>query len=345
MTILLIEGFDNVGTTGNYLLKRSCLSPANLSLTSGRFGGSAMQAGAGLIFPVDRLYETLIVGFAVRDNRSPVTRDIFTFRNAASTQLEVQRDTNGAVYFTRNGTLVGSKSASSVFKNNVWQYMEVRAQISDSTTTNLEIRINGVPVLTLPSGLDSKNLAATGVNGIYFDEGGSSNNLFVDDLYILSPSGNSQDFLGDCRVYTIFPSGNGATNNWVANTGTNWQAVDEASPDADTTYVSSSTLNHIDLYQLEDIPNSGSIAAVQTNLVTRKDDASTYSMAHLVRVSGVNYESSGDSVSSSYAYSVRIHEMNLNTSGYWRISDVNNIQAGIKITGFVSGPAQGGGGA
>lgn len=343
MTILLVEGFDNVGTTGNYLLKRSCANSANLSLVSGRFGGSAMQAGAGLIFPVDNLYETLIVGFAVRDNRAPITRDIFTFRNAASTQLEVQRDTNGAVYFTRNGTLVGSKSASSVFKNNIWQYMEVKAQISDSTTTTLEIRMNGVPVLTLASGLDSKNLSATGVNGIYFDEGGSSNNLFIDDLYILTPSGNSQDFLGDCRVYTIFPSGNGTTNNWVANTGTNWQAVDESSPDADSTYVSSSTLNNIDLYELDNVPSSGSIAAIQTNCVTKKDDAGTYTISHIIRMSGVNYESSGISVTSSYSYSLRINERNLNTSGVWTYDDVNLIQAGIKVASTGTTPSQGGG--
>jgi len=343
MTLLVIEGFDNVGTTGNYAIKRTFLNNGYLGLIDGRFGGKSMHAAAGPVFTLDKMYDQIIVGFALRDGRSPITREIFRFRNVGSTQLEVYRDINGAVYFARNGTLVGSKSSNSVLKNSVWQYLEARAQISDSTTVNLEIRVDGVTVLTLPTGLDAKNLSTTGVDSISFDDGASVNGLYIDDLYILSPSGRTQTFLGDCRVMTLFPSGAGSSTSWTPSAGSNWQCVDENSPDGDTTYVSSSTLNHIDLYNIDNVSTSGSIIALQTTAVTKKDDAGTYQIQHTVRVSGVNYTASGDAVSSSYSYSMKIFEDNPYTSGAWSYGDVNNMELGIKLSSTGSGPVQGGG--
>lgn len=52
------------------------------------------------------------------------------------------------------------------------------------------------------------------------------------------------------RVRTRFPDADGTTTNWTPDTGTvNYTQVDDNPDDGDTTYVESSTANHIDLYE------------------------------------------------------------------------------------------------
>ena len=73
------------------------------------------------------------------------------------------------------------------------------------------------------------------------DTGGSANN----------------DFLGDVRVETLFPTADGANTAWTPSAaGSHFNKVNEATgtfPDGDTTYVADATPGDRDTYVMSDL--------------------------------------------------------------------------------------------
>jgi len=153
-----------------------------------------------------------------------------------------------------------------------------------------------------------------------------------DDLYLT----DSTDFLGDCRVECLIPSGNGNSSQWVGSDATstdNYLLVDETSLDGDTTYVEADSVGDKDTYAMDDLETAaGTVYAVQTILAQRKTDAGSRQVAPVLRHSGTDYDGTSVSVGDTYAFGIEIEEQNPGTSSAWSIADVNAIEFGAKVT-------------
>ena len=103
----------------------------------------------------------------------------------------------------------------------------------------------------------------TWLSGAYLLGGGWNLSVYGDDFYCDVWEGADAPLMAcpsSRRFLPAFPNGAGATAQWTPNSGANWQAVDEAPPDSETTYVkatvaglrdsySSVSYTHLDVYK------------------------------------------------------------------------------------------------
>lgn len=157
---------------------------------------------------------------------------------------------------------------------------------------------------------------------------------YWDDLYICDGTGSTNnDFLGDVRVQTLYPSSAGATSAFTSSSGgVNYTNVDETPANGDTDYNSSATVGATDTYGYTDIPASATVKGVQVNVIARKDDAGTRTIAPVVRHSGTDYVGTAQSAGAgTYSDLLQLYEQNPGTSAAWVATDVNNAEFGAKI--------------
>jgi hypothetical protein len=164
------------------------------------------------------------------------------------------------------------------------------------------------------------------------------NFLMVDDLYVCSTAGSvNNDFLGERRVYTLFPTGAGGHTQWTiagsSPAATNWQSVNNATPDADVTSVISSTTGQIDTYAFGDLPASTTVInGVQFNHVARRDDAGVLTIAPEQRNAGSDAAgTTSANLSPAYLDVLTVQENSLLTAVAWTPSEINASEFGVKV--------------
>jgi hypothetical protein len=156
-----------------------------------------------------------------------------------------------------------------------------------------------------------------------------------DDLYVCDGTGSApaNDFLGDCRVEAIFPSGNGNSSVLVGSDGNstdNYLLVDEAAPNT-TDYVESSTVTDKDTYAYGNLAaTTGTVFGVQPVPFAAKTDAGTRSIVSVARVSATEVDSAAKTLSTTYTYYPDVREAKPG-GGAWAIGDVNGAEFGVKI--------------
>jgi hypothetical protein len=231
-------------------------------------------------------------------------------------------------YRGNQSTVLGTSTNSIALGTN--NYIELKVTFHGSAGS-YELRVNGINWLS-GTGL---NTIATGnafANCLQF-ETHFSNSYGVDDLYLMNDTGTvNNDFAGDVRVQCIYPNGAGNYTGFTANTGTNWQAVDETAHDGDTTYVFSDVAGTRDSYNFQDLAGSATrVCGVQRMASARKDDAGSRLVKTFYRSGGVDYDSASTSLGTTYNYSIDILETNPATSSEWTVTDINNAEFGIKV--------------
>lgn len=269
---------------------------------------------------------TLVLGCAVYYQALDGNNVLLAFLDAGTYQVEVRLSSTGGLSITRNGTLLAS--ASTTLAANVWYYLEFKAKIANSGGV-AELKVNGSVVATFSG--DTQNSANAYAN--MFELHSCYKNFF-DDLYFLDSTGSTNnDYLGDKKVVTRFPNGNGATNQWTANgSASNYQCVDESPPNNDTDYVSDGTVNDVDLYSIASI-SGGSIYGVQLSVLADCDDAGARAIRALIRSGGTNYDNGSDYVMSESAYQDfdSIWETDPNTASAWTTTGLSAAQIGVKV--------------
>ena len=362
MTIIYADGFDSIGDEADFNLRWTIDYDNPSNVTYGNVG----RNGVGRRITTTSLFGSMTrglfaqktghvyAGFAYRRNNygTGVTfRDVFSLieggfpqvvlsHPASSGQLGFYRNYNG------NQTLLGSTS-SRVLRDDIWYYLEVKMKVNNTLTTgDLELRVNGETWIQVDSG-DSSVSNNEWCDAFRFgaaNSSGSGVNVDYDDFYILDDSGSApyNTFLGDIRVDTIRPNGNGTTSDFVgsdADSTDNYLLVDEVTPDGDTTYLKSSTPSEIDLHNLESLPVTPSVIfGVQPVCVCKKTDAGVRTARHVIRTGGTNYESGADIYPSSKEY---IGFASLGGAGMWQDNpntavpfveaDIDALESGVKI--------------
>lgn len=154
------------------------------------------------------------------------------------------------------------------------------------------------------------------------------------DLVICDSSGaDHTGFQGDVDIETLRPDGAGNYSAWTPSAGSNYQNVDETTPDGDTTYNSTSTTNNRDSYSMSSLSRAtGTVKAVLVNLVTRSPEGNHDQVKTFLRTGGVDLDSSGKSAGQ-FSFIHRRYAFNTDADGSaWTIAKVNAMEVGVQRT-------------
>jgi hypothetical protein len=279
-----------------------------------------------------------VVGFAVQLDASPTSAvPIVALLDGATTQCDLRVNSNGTLSVTRNGTALTGGTSTTALSTGAYYYIEWKVTIADAISAgSCKVRVNGVDAITVATGQDLQ--ASTNAFASVFRFGVIGNTsafLNFDDLYVCDQSGTTNnDFLGDCRVDTQFPNGDGATTNFVASSGTtHYTLVDETAPNT-TDYVDSATVGDRDLYEFTNLTplSASTVYGVQVNTAALKDDAGSRSIAVTARSGATNVDGATLALSTSQLYFSSIFEAD-SAAAAWTQSSVDAAQFGIKVAG------------
>ena len=340
MTLLFIDGFDHYATAD--IAKKWNSSGATVSIlpTGGRRGGGAVRhtsstPGTTKTIPVATSF---VLGFAVKFNTFTIL-PILSLLDAGTVQCGLTVNLDGTLSVVRGtSTAVSGGTSTYTFTAGEWVYVEWKVTIADSIGADTcKVRVNGVDVITVATGQDLKASTAATANQVRL---GPSTNLSTnvwefDDFYICDQSGSTNNnFLGDIRIDTLYPTSDGTYSQFTPSTGTSHFAlVDETAPNT-TDYNDGSAVNDRDSYGIGNLAalTSQTVYGVQVNAAILKDDAGAKSAAVFVRSSSTNGDGASTALGTSQAYVCQVFETDPNGAIAWTETSVNAMEAGVKVT-------------
>lgn len=339
MALLFMDGFDHYATADISKKWASSAGGASINTTGGRRGTGCLRYGIGGS-AVSRPFTAsaaVIVGLAFKIGTIYAGyRTVFVLREGTTEHISLIINNNGTISIYRgsqSGTLLGT-STTAISQTN-YNYVELKATIND-TTGAINVQINGVNESALAlTGIDTRNGGTSGVvDSICVGQSSNGTDSYIDDLYVCNSSGaTNNNFLGDCRVDTILPSGDGNYTQFTPSTGTAHYALVDENPPNTTDYNSSATSGNRDSYTFPDLAglSSQTIYGVQINAAALKDDAGARSLGTMSRLSSTDKDGAGAALSTALVFISEIQETDP-ASAAWTESNVNAAEFGVKVT-------------
>lgn len=347
MALRYIDGFDIYGDGADML------DGLWLNNTAGFIDTSVVRTGAkslrltstSTIASVRKGFgaelTTVGIGFGVHYASMPAsaTADLLSFRdknNAEHCALRVR--TEGTLEFANGDGTVLAVSTAQVLTAAAYHHIEILVTIDDAAGA-VEVRLNGVSVLSA-TGLDTTDTAEVETSQFLL-LGAANKTVYFDDLVVWDTTGAANnDFLGDVRVHTLKPDSDQAAADWAPNTGTGWAALDDSSPDDDTTHVEAADPGDVSEYGLEDLPGGVSqIIGVMTLSRLKKSDSGDCQVQVSVLSDDVGSppapaEANGAdrAITPAYTYWADMHEVDPATGAPWLAAAVDGARLRLDRT-------------
>lgn len=342
MALLFCDGFER-STLGS---KYDDYGYNAISSADARTGSrSACYACNAKTFVPSASGSTWIMGMAAKLAVGGGSCGMWAYLNVldgANGQCGVFVNSNGAISIARGGPGGYQQAwvyttAPSVFRFGQWNYIEAKIVIHSSAGTAL-VKLNGETVIN-QTGLNTQARATATWNGFSFDIGGNPG--YVDDLVVCDASGSqNNDLLGQVRVVNILPVTDavdaGSNADFTCNTGTDHGALvdDGITSDDDTTYVYSSTPNHVDSWNFGALGYTGTIKGVMLDVTAKKTESGTRAIQLMTRPASTNRFLTTDRYlgQTNYLHYLGIWELNPEDSAAWEVADVDGSEFGVKVS-------------
>lgn len=216
------------------------------------------------------------------------------------------------------------------FQIGVWDYIEIKV-VCHPTAGRVEIRVNGVPEITFTG-----NTSATGAARIDRVRIGNASikEYFYDDWYINDGAGSEHnDFEGDVAILAALPNAAGNYSQFTPTPAVpNWQNVDEATSDGDTSYNTGTAAGQKDSYKVAAVAGlRGQIRVVQATAMVRKDDAGLRQMRAFIRSGASEVSGPTLSLNASYAAIRATAERDPATGNAWDAAGVGALEIGAEV--------------
>lgn len=371
MALLFMDSFDHYATADwmekwtTYLGSVAGTEASGIIAGAGRRGGGALRISAtGGTSITGSLHATVaptgnkvVIGFAfvcvttfgVLNNTNfggdqgsfSAPCSLLSIRSGGWTHVWFKLNVDGTVSAYRptsqggaNSQHLGTTTVSLI--QAVYSYIEV-AVVLDATVGSVVIRFNGNTVLNLVNQNTIGSGVSAGWNAIRLGPfyAGSTMEARYDDLYVSDGSGAApwNDFLGDCRVEASMPTAAGANTGWTPSSGTNWQCVDDATPNDDTDYTAAATVGVTDTFVIPDLLVAGTVVyGVQHCISAKKADAGGAAIAPIIRHGGVDYAGGNLAPNTGYNVLKQIAQVNPGTGVQWTQADFNAAEFGYRRT-------------
>jgi hypothetical protein len=249
--------------------------------------------------------------------------------------LRIQPDGKFAVYRGLSTAKLGESINS--FPINANEFMDVELKVNiHNTTGTVELRVNGVVEISLIN-QNTRASANNSCNSIRIGKTSSSQvGVPVVKQFILMDTTGSvmNDFIGPVDVTSLRPNADGEYDDWTANTGTRFAAVNQAVTDGDTTFVSSSTPGDQVTFQLGNLPSGVTdVFAVFPQMQIRREQGTTRICKFLMR-SGIDDELGAKELAIGPTYAFRQEAITTSpfTTNAWDVAEVNGLELGVEIT-------------
>lgn len=327
------DGFTGIATADLAARYTNVHASATIVAGEGRLGNPAAKLASGQFIakgiPAPRT--TINVAFAIKLDAAPTASErILSLESSGGTvQDQLFLHPNGSLQVYRGGTVALGSPSTPIVTVGPHFHFELQLSVSDTVgTAILRLAGNAGSPLLNQSGLDTRNGTPTDISTvvIYGCPNGSGKSTFFSDWVI----GN--DWIGNYHFTRAKPDGAGNYSQFTPSAGSNFQCVDDDSPDGDTTKVSSSTLNHIDTYTMEAAPAGASILAVLQNIVAKASDTGPRELKPVRRIGGVDYLMSQIILGTSYQHFQERMLVSPATAAAWGESEYNGGEAGVKVT-------------
>lgn len=235
-------------------------------------------------------------------------------------------------------TITGSSGSNGVITFPSGQYILVEAHVKIGNSPNgvIEVLMDGSLALSYTG--DTQPASLTTINNLQYTNTATA--IYIDDIAINDTTGvNDNSWCGDGRILMMNPVAAGDVTQLTrggTDTGANWSQVDEVPPDGDTTYVYSSGSGQYDFYNLSSgssiVGASDTITRVYIESRSRELSATGEAIRLGIISSGSEYWSSDMAVTTSYGrYEANTWLENPATGLPWTITDLDNLQAGVKV--------------
>lgn len=349
MAILFVDSFDHYDDITQKWDARSDLveetlgNNVDISTVEGRFVPGSLEVKNNVFGQngtVKNFVETdeIIVGFAwYNKNSDSYDSQHFIENTAGDLQgfFEINSDTGVAVLDCESAHL---ETATLLFTGGVWQHVEMRIK-RHATLGELEIRRNGVTV-GLSVGLDTLGNSTTGFQKFIARSTNYAQRHYIDDFYIADTTGPAPQntFIGDSRITVLRPKANGLDNNFVAaGAATNWEAVDDALADDDTSYVESGQVGAKEAYTNKDFDElgiaPGTIFTAQVVNSSRKTDAGTIKYKDQFIIGGLTYDDvEVTATSGDYHMTMYVRDTDPSDGLTWTEEKIAATGSGLEIT-------------
>jgi len=344
MSLLFADGFDHYSTSE--LAKHWDVVDSSVSVISSNqrtgIGGLAISS---LGHTISRFYpntKRVTVGAALWFTALPVTNQgFFQLASGGNFICYLKYASSSKLILTRQKDVSTTEDLHTTPITydlvNQWTYIELLYDVHASNGA-WAIRVNETIIASnsgIPTDRTDANIAdVTSRLRLRAPISGTSR---FDDIYIANDSGPPNDgFIGDMKVHTVLPKGNGALFAWTPLSGSNWDNVEEIPPDDDTTYVHTAITTNKDSYDFNDAPTlANTVSGVIVNSYGRVNDPGAPSQVKgLTRHSG-GAITSGPAIDlgTQYRGHQTIFEEDPNASAPWIESTINAAEFGMEFVG------------
>lgn len=340
MSLRFIDGFDHY-VTADIAKKWTANDFCTINASSGRRGTASMRHSSfGSFLRLTLENQAIwIVGMAFRFTAFPASGvGILVWLDGTTTQVSLRVEPSGLLTVYRSGTsgtLLGTSSTALTV--NTYYFLEWYVRIH-GTLGEAHVHLNGASLLALTN----VNTAQSGnafasqlrLGNIVVTSNAAMGTQDYDDVYVCDGTGSAphNTFLGDCRVDTLLPNAEGATQQWTPSTpGTHYTLVDEAAPNL-TDYVSSFTPTQRELFGMQDLSVvTGTIYGVQLGLAVQKSDAGGRNITSVIRSGASEALGATAGVGTSQLYILQMQMTDPATSAAWTEAGVNAAQCGAEV--------------
>jgi hypothetical protein len=254
---------------------------------------------------------------------------------SATVQLSVTVNTAGFVEIRKggkSGTLLGTSTGHTPIATGSFYHLQAKT-VLHLTSGSCDVRLNNVPVVSV-SGVSTATLTENVGGCIWGAPGTGGITMTVDDLWAVDTTGaTANDFLGDIKVKSLFPSADGDQLDWTPSTGTQHSlTVDETTINT-TDYVSDTVGGHRDLYQVDDLDATAvTVYGVRETIYCSKNDAGNALLKPVLKETGGTVTSEtaqGLTLAWNGVYGT-LRATRPSDGSAWTVSEVNALQVGVE---------------
>ncbi len=236
------------------------------------------------------------------------------------------------------GSLLAQSPAGS-FVSGQWFYLEVGGVIGVSGSVT--VRVNGATVIPTTAANTYGSSGQTGASatvggvawvGLYNDNA----NAFIQHMYFCDNSTTqNNNFLGDVRVQSLFPTGPGATTQFTPVGGaTNWQNAATVPPAPTVDYNTDGTVGALDNFAIAGLdPSFATIKAINVKTLALKSSSGTRSMASTVLSGSTTGTGASTALGPTGRVVAAIFPTAPATSAAWTTSGVQASKPGYTVSG------------
>lgn len=333
MAVVFMDGFDHLAAADLTQKWDNTSSTTGASKVTGVFSLGSAQRYLNANRTIQKTVAsaaTYIVAFHFRLESLPASDvALIIFRESTTTHTDIRVTAAGAIRATRAGTSLGI-SSTGLIATNTWYWLAVLVTVDNSAGV-VSVSLNNSSILSLTS-QDTQNGGTAAITNIQINSVSGGNNDW-DNLVIMDTTGGSPTNAlptEELRINTQVPNGAGSSAQFTPSASTNQSNVDDATSDGDTTYNSSSTSGHIDLFAIAGF-DAGVPYAVQVNMAARKDDGGTREIREKCRSNGANYSGSTQALTSSYVVYREIRHVDPDTAAAWASAALNAAEFGYEL--------------